>query len=101
MIRASRANRFPNFCKLSFLAEALCRSLGRACGPKRGRMISMTNQAREFRELLAQGQVACLGAYDAMTARVAENAGAKAVYVSGYAAAAVRLGKPDLGLISQ
>ena len=59
------------------------------------------NTPKEFRQLLAEGQVVCLGAYDAMTARLAENAGASAVYVSGFAAAAVRLGKPDLGLISQ
>lgn len=57
--------------------------------------------SKYFRQLLEDGQVACLGAYDAMTARLAENAGAKAVYVSGFAAAAIRLGKPDLGLISQ
>jgi methylisocitrate lyase len=59
------------------------------------------SRANELRTLLSAGQVACLGAFDAMTARLAENSGASAVYVSGYAASAVRLGKPDLGLISQ
>jgi 2-methylisocitrate lyase-like PEP mutase family enzyme len=58
-------------------------------------------QARELRELLTRGQVVCLGAYDAMTARLAEKCGASGVYVSGYATAAVRLGQPDLGLVSQ
>jgi len=58
-------------------------------------------RTRELREMLAKGQVVALGAYDAMTARLAENVGAQSVYVSGYAAAAVRLGKPDLGLVSQ
>lgn len=59
------------------------------------------NSSKELRRLLLAGQVVCLGAHDALTARLAEAAGAQALYVSGFAAAAVRLASPDLGLISQ
>lgn len=54
-----------------------------------------------FRSLVAQGQVACMGVYDPITARLAEQAGARAAYVSGFAAAAVAAGYPDLGLMTQ
>lgn len=54
-----------------------------------------------FRTELQMGPLACIGAYDPVTARIAEEAGARIVYVSGYAAAAVATGYPDLGLISQ
>jgi len=42
-----------------------------------------------------------MGAYDAMTAMIAQQAGAKALYISGYAAAASAFGLPDLGIVSQ
>lgn len=60
-----------------------------------------TSPGHRFRTLFAEGQVACLGAYDPVTARIAEEVGARALYVSGYAAAAIATGFPDLGLISQ
>jgi len=60
------------------------------------------SQGRNFRDLLMhEGAVACVGAYDAMTARLVQAAGAKAMYISGYAAAASALGYPDVGLVSQ
>jgi 2-methylisocitrate lyase-like PEP mutase family enzyme len=59
------------------------------------------SRATAFRRLLQEPPVACLGAYDALSAKLAEAAGARALYVSGYAAAAVRTGQPDLGLMSQ
>jgi len=40
------------------------------------------------------------GIYDALTALVAEQAGFKALYVSGAAIAYTRLGRPDIGLVS-
>lgn len=58
-------------------------------------------RAEALRRLMSAPPVLCLGVYDAMTSKLAEAAGAKALYVSGYAASAVRLGEPDLGLISQ
>ena len=59
------------------------------------------SRATTFRNLVAQGPVACLGAYDAMTSRLIERIGAKAMYISGFAAAASALGYPDVGLTSQ
>ena len=61
----------------------------------------MTVKAKSFRELLAGSSVGCMGVYDAMTALLAQEAGAKALYISGFAAAAVSAGVPDVGLISQ
>ena len=59
------------------------------------------SRAANFRRLLQGPPVACMGAYDAISAKLAEAAGARALYVSGYAASAVRTGQPDLGLMSQ
>lgn len=39
------------------------------------------------------------GAHDALTARVIEKSGFKAVYMTGYGQAASALGKPDIGLL--
>ena len=54
-----------------------------------------------FRALLNDPPLVCLGAHDPVTAKLAEQAGAKAVFVSGYAASAVIAGAPDLGVITQ
>ena len=40
------------------------------------------------------------GVYDALTASLATDAGAEAVYLSGAAIAYMRLGRPDIGLVS-
>ena len=40
------------------------------------------------------------GVYDALTALIAEQAGAEAVYLSGASIAYSRLGRPDIGLVS-
>jgi methylisocitrate lyase len=42
-----------------------------------------------------------MGAHDAMTAMLAEQAGAPALYVSGFAASAIVAGKPDMGVLTQ
>lgn len=55
----------------------------------------------KFRKLIEQSPLACVGAYDAMSSRLVEEAGAKAMYISGFAAAAAALGYPDVGLVSQ
>jgi 2-methylisocitrate lyase-like PEP mutase family enzyme len=60
----------------------------------------LTRSAR-FRELLASPPFVCLGAHDAVTAMLAEQAGAKAIYVSGFAASAIVAGKADVGLLTQ
>ena len=40
------------------------------------------------------------GVYDALTALIAEQAGAEAVYLSGASIAYTRFGRPDIGLVS-
>lgn len=58
--------------------------------------------AREagLRELLARPEpVLAPGAYDALSARIIEQAGFPAVYMTGFGAAASLLGRPDVGLL--
>jgi methylisocitrate lyase len=42
-----------------------------------------------------------MGAHDAITAMLAEQAGAKSIYVSGFVASGVVAGQPDVGVLSQ
>ncbi|RAI00283.1 2,3-dimethylmalate lyase [Acuticoccus sediminis] len=60
----------------------------------------MSRSAR-FRELLKSPPFVCMGAHDAVSAKLAEQAGAKALYVSGFAATAVIAGQPDFGVLTQ
>jgi 2-methylisocitrate lyase-like PEP mutase family enzyme len=60
----------------------------------------LTRSAR-FRELLKTPPFICMGAHDAVTAKLAEQAGAPAIYVSGFAASAIIAGQPDFGVLSQ
>ncbi|HET7875447.1 MAG TPA: isocitrate lyase/PEP mutase family protein, partial [Methylomirabilota bacterium] len=54
-----------------------------------------------FRRLLGEpGIIVAPGAYDAVSARLVETAGFRAVYIGSYATAASRLGVPDAGLVS-
>jgi 2-methylisocitrate lyase-like PEP mutase family enzyme len=54
-----------------------------------------------LRELLAGPEpVVAPGAYDALSARLAEQAGFGAVYMTGFGASASLLGRPDIGLLS-
>jgi 2,3-dimethylmalate lyase len=56
---------------------------------------------RRLRELLAQGQpVVAPGVYDALGARLVEESGFSAVYMTGFGTAASRLGRPDVGLLT-
>lgn len=53
-------------------------------------------------QLLGSGEIVMApGASDALTARLVEAAGFPAVYMTGFGATAVRLGTPDLGLMTQ
>jgi 2-methylisocitrate lyase-like PEP mutase family enzyme len=53
-------------------------------------------------DLLAAGEPLLLpGVYDALSARLAVEAGFPAVFLSGYAMSATRLGRPDVGLLTQ
>src|SRR6202047_4136026 len=59
------------------------------------------NQRATFRELLAEAEpVIAPGAYDALTARLIEQAGFPAVYMTGFGTSASLLGRPDVGLLT-
>ena len=58
------------------------------------------NGASRLRKLLAGRTQIVPGAYDALSAKLIERAGFKAVYVSGSAVSASLLGAPDLGLVT-
>lgn len=53
-----------------------------------------------FREALAEGNVAAMGCYDALGARIGARAGFPAVYISGVSLA-TSCGVPDVGLLTQ
>ena len=56
---------------------------------------------RRLRELLEGPEpVLAPGAYDALTARLVEQAGFEAVYMTGFGTAASLLGRPDIGLLT-
>ena len=59
-----------------------------------------TPRAR-LRELLAAGKpLVAPGAYDALSARLVEQAGFAAVYMTGFGSTASLIGRPDVGLLS-
>ena len=62
---------------------------------------STVNGPRRLRELLAAGEpVLAPGVYDALGARLVEEAGFDAVYMTGFGTAASLLGRPDVGLVT-
>src|SRR3954470_19032789 len=64
-------------------------------------MAERTQGAPALRALLAGGEpVLAPGAYDGLSARLAEQAGFGAVYMTGFGASASLLGRPDIGLLS-
>ena len=61
----------------------------------------MSSPADKLRALLAGPEMMVISAcYDALTARLIEQAGMPATFMSGFGVAATRLGLPDTGLIS-
>jgi 2-methylisocitrate lyase-like PEP mutase family enzyme len=61
----------------------------------------MNHGTRELSRLLKLGSlVPMAGVYDALSARLAEQAGLKMVFLSGYCLSASRLGLPDFGFVS-
>jgi 2-methylisocitrate lyase-like PEP mutase family enzyme len=59
-------------------------------------------QAGRLQRLLDSGEIVMApGASDPLTAKLAESAGFPAIYMTGFGATAVRLGVPDLGLMTQ
>ncbi len=62
-------------------------------------MPHLQDPAHRLRELLeAPGIITAPGAYDCLTARIIEQAGFSAVYMTGAGTSVARLGRPDLGL---
>ncbi len=63
---------------------------------------SLLGAAARFRRTLSEtGIVAAPGAPDALTARMVQAAGFGAVYMTGLGATAVRVGQPDLSILTQ
>lgn len=59
-------------------------------------------QADHLRALISSGAiVSAPGAPDALAARLVERAGFPAIYMTGFGATASRLGRPDIGLLTQ
>ena len=60
-----------------------------------------SNPRARLRALLAAGEpLMAPGAYDALSARLIEQAGFRAVYMTGFGTTASLLGRPDVGLLS-
>lgn len=60
----------------------------------------MTAAAKLQKLLDAPGLISTPGVFDAMSARLVEQAGFDAAFMSGFMVSAVRIGEPDTGLIS-
>ena len=67
-----------------------------------GRLLNRNGAApRSLRPLLASTEpILAPGAYDALTARLVEEAGFPAVYMTGFGTSASLLGRPDVGLLT-
>ena len=63
--------------------------------------LSVASRSARFRELLRKPPFVCMGAHDAVTAKLAEQAGAPAIYVSGFVASVIVAGEPDFGVLTQ
>src|ERR1700724_2240027 len=64
-------------------------------------LASGSGRAASLRELIAAGEmVLAPGCYDALGARLIEEAGFPAVYMTGFGTSAAHLGRPDVGLVS-
>jgi 2,3-dimethylmalate lyase len=64
-------------------------------------LLGSTRDTSSLRELFAAGEtVLAPGCYDALGARLIEEAGFPAAYMTGFGSAASRLGRPDVGLMS-
>jgi len=59
------------------------------------------NRSIRFRELFQRPPFVCMGAHDAISAKLAEQVGAPAIYVSGFAASATLAGQADVGILTQ
>ena len=61
----------------------------------------MTSRAQKLRAILNEPRCVTLpSCFDALSAKMIEQAGFEAMFMSGFAVSAARIGEPDLGLIS-
>ena len=66
-----------------------------------GRLTRRPGGPARLRELLASGQtIVAPGAFDPLAARLVEEAGFSAVYMTGFGTSAALLGRPDVGLLT-
>jgi 2,3-dimethylmalate lyase len=66
-----------------------------------GRLTRQPGAAARLRELVdAPGTVVAPGAFDPLAARLVEEAGFPAVYMTGFGTSAALLGRPDVGLLT-
>jgi 2,3-dimethylmalate lyase len=66
-----------------------------------GRLTRRTGGPARLRELLDSGQtIVAPGAFDPLAARLVEEAGFAAVYMTGFGTSAALLGRPDVGLLT-
>jgi len=77
---------------------------GRAAGggrPVTGRLTRRPGGAARLRALLDSGQtIVAPGAFDPLAARLVEEAGFPAVYMTGFGTSAALIGRPDVGLLT-
>ena len=77
---------------------------GDGAGPGRrvtGRLTRRPGGAARLRALLDSGQtIVAPGAFDSLSARLVEEAGFPAVYMTGFGTSAALLGRPDVGLLT-
>jgi 2,3-dimethylmalate lyase len=66
-----------------------------------GRLTQRAGGPARLRELLGSGQtIVAPGAFDPLAARLVEEAGFAAVYMTGFGTSAALLGRPDVGLLT-
>ena len=59
-------------------------------------------KASVLKQRISQGKIILApGAYDSITARLVQQAGFEAIYMTGFGATASRIGTPDIGLLTQ
>jgi 2-methylisocitrate lyase-like PEP mutase family enzyme len=57
-------------------------------------------KAETIRRALKRDTILMPGVYDALSARIANQAGFEIIFISGYSVSATALGEPDFGLLS-
>src|SRR5690242_7897739 len=67
-----------------------------------GEVVNGRELRQGFRDKMSGGRAPrCVGIYDALSARIAKEAGFDAVMTGGYSISAALLGQPDIGIITQ